>query len=281
MKLYNNPEKNERECGKCHEKKPYIEFKKRYNGSEKVSSICKKCAIQIESNRLQMYSWVHKIEAIRFITKNQNKCQICGEIGIETLPMLDFHHSDPVLSSKEAKKEGFWRSIRYKPWHFIKKELNNQKVTIICRNCHAKINATFFQKYIKLIQYNDVPEKITSKLISEKYVRNELKAFIRKKIVLFDLWDGRCCDCGFGIAWNNIKNLPALEIHHLQPNTKSFNNFHKFCFLTSDIKIIEKILVEDNCICLCSNCHILDQSIFFNENKEEIVRKHRKIFIQS
>ncbi len=37
------------------------------------------------------------------------------------------------------------------------------------------------------------------------------------------------------------------------------------------------ILITDNCICLCSNCHIFDQSTFFNENKEEIFREHAKI----
>jgi len=278
MKLYNNPEKKERECGTCHKKKPYIEFKKRYNGLGKVRSICKKCAIQAESDRLQMYNWVHKIEAIRFITKNQNNCQICGEIGIDTLPMLDFHNLYPELSSQEAKEKGFWRSVRYKPWNYIKKELINQKVTIICRNCHAKINATFFNNYLNIIQCNDIPEKITPRLIKEKYIRNELKAFIRKKIILFEAWDGKCCNCGFGITLNNIENLPALETHHLQPLNKSFNNFHKLCFLTSDIEKLKKILINDNCICLCSNCQIIEQSTFFNKNKEGIFREYVKIF---
>ena len=192
--------------------------------------------------------------------------------------MLDFHHLFPETSSPEAKEKGFWRSVRYKSWNYIKKELNKQKVTVVCRNCHAKINATFFNNYITTIQDIDIPVEITPKLIKEKYVRNELKAFIRKKIILLEFWDGKCNNCGFGISKPNIENLPALEMHHQNPNLISFNNFHKLCFLTSNIDRLKDIVIHDNCNCLCSNCHILEQSTFFEEHKVEIFRKYEKTF---
>jgi hypothetical protein len=276
--MYNNPEKKEKECSKCHKIKSYSEFKRRYDGSGKVRSICKNCAVQAESDRLQMISWINKIEAIRYITKSCCECQICGNKGIDVLPILDFHHLNPELSSKEAKKKGFWRSVRYKSWTCIKKEIIHQKVSVICRNCHAKIGATFFNKYIDIILLLNDPKKIVPKLVPEKYIRNELRTHIRKKLIFLELWDGKCCNCGCGITESNIENLPALETHHLNPNKKSFHNFHKLCFLTSDIGKLKNILIIDNCICLCSNCHILDQSTFFDENKEEIFREHAKIF---
>lgn len=280
MRLYNNPEKGERACSKCHQIKSYSEFKNRSDNPMKKRSVCKKCEIKIEANRLQMKSWMHKIYAIRFITNDLNKCQICNNVSINNIPMLDFHHPNAELSTDSAREKGFWRSIRYKSWATIKKEILKQEVKVICRNCHAKIGASFFNKYIEIIHFFNNSKMIIPKVIPEKYVRNELKTFIRKKRIFIELWDGRCCNCGFGITENKIENLPALETHHINPNRKSFNNFHKLCFLTSDIEKLKKILLEDNCICLCSNCHILEQSTFFNENKEEIFKEYVKRFNQ-
>ncbi len=56
MRLYNNPEKEERESGKCHQIKPYNEFKNRSDNQMKKRSVCKKCEIKMEANRLQMKS---------------------------------------------------------------------------------------------------------------------------------------------------------------------------------------------------------------------------------
>ena len=111
--LYDNPIKIERECGNCYQIKPYDEFKNRSDSMKKKRSICKKCEAKIEGNRLQLKNWINKIKAIKFVTKGKNTCQICYKIGIENLPMLDFHHPYPELSSDDAKKKGFWRSIRY------------------------------------------------------------------------------------------------------------------------------------------------------------------------
>ncbi|TFG11594.1 MAG: hypothetical protein EU531_11395 [Promethearchaeota archaeon] len=278
MRLYNNPEKEERECSKCHQIKPYSNFKNRSDYSHIKRSICKTCNIKMEAYRLQMMSWINKIHAIKFVTNNLNKCQICNDVGIENLPVFDFHHPNAKLSTELAREKGFWKSIRYKSWVKIKNELINQKVIVICRNCHAMIGASFFNKYIKTINLFNDPKRITPKKISEKYIRNELKTFIRKKKIFLELWNGRCNNCGFGITENRIENLPALETHHLNPKIKSFHNFHKLCFLTSDMEKLKNILIKDNCICLCSNCHILEQSTFFIENRKEIYRRYKQKF---
>jgi len=205
-----------------------------------------------------------------------NKCQICNNVGIENLPMFDFHHPYPELMSLSAKKIGFWKSVRYKPWPIIRNELINQRVIVICRNCHAKIPASFFYEYCDIIQNLDDPNIITSEIFSNKIVREEIKAHIRKKVVFLNLWDGKCTNCGFGINENNIKNLPALLIHHQIPNVKE-HIWHRLRKI-SKIEEIKSILKKEFCTCLCDNCHIMVQSTFFNENKTDIFKKYKSKF---
>ncbi len=103
MRLYNNPEERERVCSKCHQIKPYTEFKNRSDLPHIKRSICKKCNIKMEAYRLQMMSWINKIHAIRFVTKDLNKCQICDNVGIENLPLFDFHH--PIQNYQQTLRE--------------------------------------------------------------------------------------------------------------------------------------------------------------------------------
>jgi len=223
MKLYNNAFRKERECSKCHQIKPYFKFKF-YSGVSKTRrSVCKKCEIKIEAYRLQMKSWTNKIHAIRFITNNANKCQNCKEITLENLPMLDFHHPNPDLSTEISREKGFWRSVRYKSWEVIKEEIIFQKLKVICRNCHSKIQAKLFYEYYDIIQSFNDPNKITPKIITNKIIREEVKAHIRKKIIFLDLWEGKCSRCGFGVNENDVENLPALLIHHQIPKLKKNN----------------------------------------------------------
>ncbi len=277
MRLYNNPERQERECGKCHQIKPYTEFKNRSDFPHIKRSICKKCNIKLEAHRLQMMSWINKIHAIRFVTNDLNKCQICNNIGIENLPMFDFHHPDPELSTNSAREKGFWKTVRYKSWSIIRNELIRQKVIVICRNCHAKINATFFNQNKDLILEIDNPKMITSTLFSIKYMRDSIKAHIKKKLILLDLWDGECTKCGFCITIFNIDNLPALSIHHQTQNLKQAKlAFFHILMSYADLERIKSILINEDCTCLCSNCHIIEQSYIFIEQKKQIFFKYKE-----
>jgi len=220
-----------------------------------------------------MKSWIHKIHAIRFVTNDQNRCQICNEVGIINLPMLDFHHPDPELSTESAREEGFWRSVRYKNWSIIKNEIIKQKVIVICRNCHMKLQSNFFYKYIDIILQIHVPISITPILIPDHAIRQGIQRIVRKKLIILDLWKGTCTICGFGISFNNIDNLPALEIHHSNPLTKTQAISHYFKTVSDMIKL-RNIILNENCTCLCRNCHIMIQSTFFQENKSEIFSKY-------
>jgi hypothetical protein len=277
MRLYNDPEKQERECSKCHQIKPYTEFKNRSDFPHIKRSICKKCNIKLEAHRLQMMSWINKIHAIRFVTNDLNECQICNDIGIENLPMLDFHHPDPELSTNLAREKGFWKSIRYKSWSIIRSELIRQKVIVICRNCHTKKNATYFNQNKDLILEIDNPNMILSTAFSTKYARDSIKAYIKKKLIFLNLWDGKCIKCGYGISIFNIDNLPALSIHHQTQNLKQIRlPFFHLLMSDADLERIKSILISEDCTSLCCNCHIMEQSTFFIEYKKQIFFKYKE-----
>lgn len=274
--LYDNPKETERECGKCHQIKPYDDFKNRTDNKKKKKSICKKCDVKLEAHRLQMKSWMNKIEAIKYVTKGKNTCQICNKIGISKLPMLDFHHPYPELSTKSAIEKGFWRSVRYNSWEVIKKEIQKQKVKVVCRNCHQKKETNFFETHKKLIQKCKDPN---SKLLDNinKQKKQQIKAHIRKKILILDLWNGKCTSCSFGITSKNVDNLPALEIHHEDPVLKK-DNISFFIKRTTSIDKIKQIIKQEKATCLCRNCHIMAQSTFYNENRNDIFEKYNKFY---
>jgi len=194
-------------------------------------------------------------------------------VGIDNLPMLDFHHPDPELSNDLAREKGFWGSVRYKNWSLIKNEIIKQKVIVICRNCHMKLQSTFFNKYKKIIFNIHDPKLIIPTLISNHAIRQGIQRIVRKKVIILDLWEGVCTNCGFGISLNNIENLPTLEIHHLKPLKKT--NAISYYFKTiSDMDKLRDIIINENCTCLCRNCHIMIQSTFFQENKHKIFSKY-------
>ena len=68
----------------------------------------------------------------------------------------------------------------------------------------------------------------------------------QRKINLVKLSGGRCEKCGYG------KNFAALEFHHLNPATKSF----QLDLRSLSNRKWDAILKEvEKCILLCSNCH--------------------------
>ena len=198
-------------------------------------------------------------------------------MGIDNLPMLDFHHPYPELSTESAREKGFWRSVRYKSWLHIKNELIKQKLAVVCRNCHMKIQATLFNCYNKLISEINDPTLIKRELVEDLATRISIKRHIIKKSIILDLLNGKCTKCGLGISHNDIDNLPALDIHHLVPKMKE-KNFSDLLRTGTDIRRIRGIVKAENCICLCRNCHIMEQSTFFQKNKSKIFTKYIEKF---
>lgn len=44
----------------------------------------------------------------------------------------------------------------------------------------------------------------------------------------------------------------------------------------ADLERIKSILINEDCTCLCSNCHIMEQSYFFIEQKKQIFFKYKE-----
>lgn len=77
------------------------------------------------------------------------------------------------------------------------------------------------------------------------YDKQQKRAWSRK-LELVNLMGGCCSRCGYG------KNLAALEFHHTNPDTKSFQLDARHLSNTSMDKILEE---SKKCVLLCSNCH--------------------------
>ena len=77
------------------------------------------------------------------------------------------------------------------------------------------------------------------------YDKQQKRAWSRK-LELVNLMGGCCSRCGYG------KNLAALEFHHTNPDTKSFQLDARHLSNSSMDKIIEE---SHKCILVCSNCH--------------------------
>jgi hypothetical protein len=74
----------------------------------------------------------------------------------------------------------------------------------------------------------------------ESIKRNKMK----RKLQIVEFMGGQCSICSYK------KNLAALELHHLNPQTKDF----EISYYSS--KKWEDLVVELNkCILICSNCH--------------------------
>ena len=100
--------------------------------------------------------------------------------------------------------------------------VEEQKVKVVCRNCHQIKEATFFETHKELIlKCKDTNSKLLNDI--NKQIKQQIKEHIRKKDLISDLWNGKCTNCGFGVTSENINNLPALEIQHEDPSLKKNN----------------------------------------------------------
>ena len=268
QKLYSDEES--KECGRCHQIKPYNEYGARIMGGKKILfSRCKEC--RIETN--QIYKYNNKVKIIQNVYngKLKGKCQTCSA-DVKRLPSLEFHHPDPKL--KSGKGISMSRN-----WEKTKKQVEKEKATILCTNCHTKQRSKYYNNHEKIIQENKLSPLASNNQISQ-YVKNKLpnadyevlrlvRNNIKKQIVINYLYGGKCVGCG---DVNSKNNLPALQFHHRDKNnpykmSKTYVNLRNL-----EIKEIIKKLKQDNCILLCGNCHKMEQSTQFKNNYEKIAK---------
>jgi len=237
-------------------------------GKTRLFSRCKKCKIEVN----QVYKYKNKVKIIQNVYNGElnGKCQMCST-NIEKLPSLQFHHLDQKL--KSGKGISMSRN-----WEETKKQVEREKATILCENCHTKQRSKYYNKHVKIIQENNlsplasnnqISQYVKNKLPNANYeVRRQVTRSIKKKIVIDHLYEGKCFGCG---DVNTKENLPALQFHHRDKNnpykmSKTYDNLRDL-----EIKEIIKKLKKDNCISLCGDCHRMEQATQFKNNYEKIV----------
>lgn len=227
-------------------------------GKKTLRSICKSCKIQTE----QIYRFKNKMMVVQNIYngKLKGKCQNCNT-GIERLPTLEYHHPNPEL--KNRNNINFNRN-----WVKTKQQLEKEKATILCVNCHSREISHIFNQYKELIQEKNFGPKATNKeiklyvksQISNPIHHNRVVQLIKKNEVIKQLYGGKCIACGEISALNG---LPALHFHHrdkknIHPGSETFN-----AIKNKEIKPMKNQLKEENCIVVCGNCHKMDRTFHF------------------
>jgi len=257
-----------RVCSKCGVRKPYSEFSK---DKKRFRSICKEC-----SSKYQTIS--KAISKLRVITEiyggkfRNGKCVKCGN-DIAKLPSLTMHHLDPRLTMNTLSKLLVKYSTDYKK---IIKILQPEKVVLMCINCQRLEHAYLFIRFRDIILdpnlYNYTVYEIEVNINSFKKRHGtqgevtKIKYWIKKRVVIEYLFNGRCAGCGKITVFNN---LPSLEFHHIDSIIEERLRWKKIRHL--NIKRIITMLLEEGCICLCANCHKLIGSHRFAKLSVEIL----------
>lgn len=191
------------------------------------------------------------------------------------LPAFDLHHEDSKI------KTTIWTEIMHKKYDEIKNNLESQKVKPICKNCHLSDNAKIFNDFKDTIlkkdlftySSNDIDKIINLKI--DKFIKEnntnytaaslkyEVKRWIKKRSVIEQVFNGKCISCG-------EYRLPSLQTHHTNQDLK----VHKWGNISRkwNIKeLINEFIIEEECVCLCGNCHAMINTKNFENNIEEIL----------
>lgn len=87
--------------------------------------------------------------------------------------------------------------------------------------------------------------KTINSMNSNNYAKQRERALIRK-LELIRYKGGKCEKCGYS------NNLAALDFHHIDPKTKSFQLDSRHLSNTNIDKLKDEV---NKCILLCANCH--------------------------
>ena len=88
-------------------------------------------------------------------------------------------------------------------------------------------------------------QKCKTIAVGNCYEYQKARAIYRKKLII-TLKGGKCGGCGYS------KNLAAMELHHNDPQNKSFQLDARHLSNSSMERIFEELT---KCVLLCANCH--------------------------
>jgi len=264
--LYDNGIK--KECGRCHQIKPYKEFNKR-GDSKSLKSTCKECILAITGIK----TFRNKI---RIIERLGGRCHKCKE-DINKLPVLTFHHPNKDLKTFN------YGHISNRSFNRIISKLKHEKVVLLCSNCHSKEQTKIFNIFKEIIIRKDIfhstPDQIHKQIM--KFIKNhsysknkknhiqssykrQIIRWLKKRYIIENLYGGTCIGCGEV----SINDLPVYDIHHRLLNNEDNIRWNGISnFSCSDIA---ELLIKENCVMLCSNCHQLIHATRFIANIDEI-----------
>lgn len=265
----NNKLNGRRRCSHCNNWLPLTEFEKyggergKKKGVQSYRSYCRNCRKDLSLIR-DLKVKLHLLWGLN------HKCPCHNQDLIYILPAVSFHHPT-------EKKTYTWSKGREekKTSDFILKKLKDDFVIAVCENCHRIYTATIFQQYKDLIllerlfHYNatEISKLIEKEIKNVKsghksHIRRDIKRFIRKRYVFEKLFKGECICCGKITVFSN---LPALTIHH-RDRTKKESYWKDIADL--DCEEIIKIIIKENVIGVCANCHRIIHSVFYKYIKD-------------
>lgn len=261
--IFNDETTQKKECARCHKIFSYCDFYKVNSATNKVRPYCKKC--NSELNLVRQYK--KKIKVLKN-TLGLN-CSICNK-SISYLPSFSLHHPNPEIKTIS------WRELKKKSYNFIINFFEKEDVELRCSNCHLKEHAIAINKYGSLINRKNLfsmnPNEIRNEIfnmtedifdkLERAHAREKIREWIKKRYIIKYLFNNKCIVCG-------TNDLPVLEFHHRNPKIENKLKWSTIESLT--ITQIVDIVLSQECVCLCSNCHSNAHSRF-NEFAEEILR---------
>jgi len=252
------------------------------------TEIFKKYPNITRSELAQIKVFLKKIKLIEVLNKlyygteyKEEFKDICNEcrISIKYLPCFQFHHSG--LKSKSV----FWDDIKYRPYNEIKKAMIKEKVIVLCSNCHEKRQAVFYNQFKDIIYKKNLFQLsgdeiniLINQTLKEKGKKNKkmrLKGWIKQRMFIEQLYEGRCLGCG---KICDKDSLPSFVFHHRsKKKINSWTNMKSVNF-----NRIFNWLKRDDCVCLCANCHSMLHSTLFLKYAEIILKdKNLKLGIKN
>ncbi len=255
-----------KQCGRCGILKPYREFyltKDRY-GKYILRNFCKTCNNILRNIR----RFAKKMTCI--LTIFPKPCSNC-EIDDVFIPVFNFHHLDPSIKTET------WAVINSRNTDYIRDWIKRERVISLCNNCHNLVHSKYLNQepsrdiildpelYLK--SSSEIRQIVKDRTLDSKNIgslgnrRGKILEWIRKRFVIETLIGNSCPGCGLNV----LDNLGAFEMHHLNPELKN-SKYSEIEYKT--IPQILRILMDEQCIWLCSNCHSLITSNFEQRAKE-------------
>lgn len=275
-KTAKNYVENLRTCTRCKRELPIEKFSKRNRNGSSLNSWCKEC--KAESRLILRFTKKFKLIMERF----NGRCTRCGVSIVFLLATVEFHHPNHYYYTSS------WRLMKEKSYEKILDWAIRDHVVALCGNCHKEITSDIYTEFRDIILYPDLftisareihnfiqntidnhPNYIQANENLKYSAKDSIMGYIRKRYTFLQLYNGVCIVCD-NIS---IQNLMALSIHHRHPEIllkkSKWGDIYR-----KDSEEILHILINEDCVALCTNCHAIINSKFHIYFKQIVSKRH-------